>query len=273
MTGVKHLVASDNTFSSGTVSITGTGGGVTVNTAASKIQVSVAAPVAQTSPTLNVWRNMPLNSAAAPLGTTAFTASHRSVVVQPLDPNMDPFPGNMTVSSMYIPLSISGSTATMSAAYTSIFRIGVYTNNAGTLSLLNSVATSFSTGAANANASTMHAGIRWLSIHSSAWSAQPVFTGGGQYWWATHWSSAGALNQSGNIFGMNIHVSNSTSAGTIGASNVANNATKGAAPFYGAYTATTAALPTAIGTAELNKQGALEVAVPSLLFNNITSAF
>lgn len=47
--GVQHLVASDNTFSSGTVSVTGTGGGVTVNTAASKIQVSVAAPVAQTT--------------------------------------------------------------------------------------------------------------------------------------------------------------------------------------------------------------------------------
>jgi hypothetical protein len=178
----------------------------------------------------------------------------------------------MTVSSMYIPLSLSGSTATMSAAYTSIFRLGIYTNNAGTLSLLNSVQTTIGSGGAATNNSTLFAGVRWLSIHSSAWSVQPVFSQG-QYWWATHWSSAGVLNQTGNIFGQNLAASNSTFDGTIGAASAANATSKGVAPFYGVYSATTAALPTAIGSAELNKQAALGVAVPSLLFNNITGSF
>lgn len=272
-TAISGIAASDTTYTSGTVQFSGVGGGVTVSSnTGQRVDISVAAPGGGAAPTLSIFRNMEPASAGNPLGTTAFTGSHRSVIVQPLVGHMDPFPGNMTVNTMFQLLSLSGSTATMSAAYTSIFRIGLYTNNAGTLSLVNSVSTSIGSGGVATDNSTLYAGIRWLSIHSSAWSAQPVLSNV-PYWWATHWSSAGALNQTGNIFGQNFAVSNTTAAGSIGAASVANNTSKGYAPFYGAYSATTAALPVSINSHQLNKQVALGVAMPMVVFNNITGSF
>ena len=81
------------------------------------------------------------------------------------------------------------------------------------------------------------------------------------------------LNQTFSVFGKNVWASNSTFAGTIGAASAANNTTQGIAPFYGIYTATSNAVPTSVGSNQMNKQNATGGFVPMIIFNNITASF
>lgn len=222
------------------------------------------------APTLNYWDNMPwgaTNSGGA--GGFAFTGSHRSLFVIPLNGFYHPFPGDITANTMLLNLSQSGSTATMSQVFTSNFYIGVYTLNTlvSSLSLLDSVNASFARNPAATNNSTGFVGQRFLPILSSQWSSQPVFKNGSQYWLGYFWSSAGVLNQSNSILGF-YRFSTAQRSGSINpaASNTATS--MGWGPFYGIYTATTNALPTAINTNQLNKVNAAAGFNPHIIFNN-----
>jgi hypothetical protein len=117
------------------------------------------------APTLTLWHNV--DGGFMMQGSTFNTLS-----VVPLAPGA-PFPGQMTASTVLVGINGAGSQSTASGSM--LFSFGIYTNNGGTLSLLNSVATSL-TYAAVSNNSTAHSGFRWLSIHSSQWSAQPAFS-------------------------------------------------------------------------------------------------
>lgn len=202
--------------------------------------------------TVSYWDNMYGGAGATATGANgsfAFTGSHRSLMVFQLDPG-GAFPANITANTMNFNVSLSGSTATMSAAFTSHFYIGVYTRNGSSLSLLNSVSTSYGFGAAATNNSTGYQGQRFWTIHSSAWSSQPVFREGSRYFMAYFWSSAGALNQTGNLLGFHMY-STAQRQGTIGVNATASGTSQGWAPFYGVYTATTNAMPTSIGSNQL----------------------
>jgi hypothetical protein len=189
---------------------------------------------------------------SAGIGVFAFTNSHRSLFLGPLDGNHIEFPDNITASTMHLNLSLSGSTATASAAFTSRFYLGIYTENGTNLSLLNSVQASFGFAAAATNNSTGFAGARFLPIASSLWSSSPVFVAGSRYHLGWFWSSSGGtVNQTGQLLGFGRYSSGQRS-GSIGVSQVTATSV-GYAPFYGVYTATTSALPVSIANSQLNK--------------------
>jgi hypothetical protein len=190
------------------------------------------------------------NSAA--IGAFAFTGSHRSLFLGPLDGNHVEFPDNITASTMHLNLSLSGSTATATAAFTSNFYLGIYTENGTRLSLMNSVNASFGFAAAATNNTTGFAGVRFLPIALSQWSSSPVFSAGGRYHLGWFWSSVGGtVNQTGQLLGYGRY-STGQRSGSIGVSQVTATSV-GYAPFYGVYTATTGALPASIGNDQLNK--------------------
>lgn len=197
------------------------------------------------------------------VGTYAFTGSHRSLFVNAFDDNHGGFPFNLTASTFFMNFSLSGSAATNSLAATSHIYVGIYTRSDGTLSLLNSVSISWGSNANNAGLSTQQAGQRFLPILSSAWSSLPVFEEGSRYYMAWFWSSAGALNQTGNILGF-ARYSSAQRSGSIGVSQSAATS-RGWAPFYGVYSATTGALPTAIPNSDLNKVVASAGFVPHIV--------
>ncbi|MBI5912988.1 hypothetical protein HY839_00940 [Candidatus Azambacteria bacterium] len=270
--GIAALGANTQTATSGTI-LFSNANGVSFGLNNQTITASVGGGAA---PVLNYYDNMPsgaTNSGGA--GSLAFTGSHRSLFVMPFNGFYHPFPGDITANTAHLNLSISGSTATMSAVFTSNFYLGIYTLNTAqsSLSLLNSANISFAQNPAATNNSTAFVGQRFLSIHSSVWSSQPVFKYGSQYWLGYFWSSAGALNQTGGLLGF-YRYSTAQRWGTItpAASNTATS--MGWAPFYGIYTATTAALPTAINRTELNKVNANAGFTPHVIFNaSAQSAF
>lgn len=210
------------------------------------------------------------DSVADPRRTHAFTGSHGSIGIFPLvaGPLANPFPGLMTCNTFYFRVSLSGSTATMSQAFTSTFNFGIYTTTGSTLSLLNSASATFGFGAAATNNSTGFAGNRYLTIASSQWSSNPIFYPGSVYFLATNWRSSGVLNQSGTFSAAAfLAASNSVShSGTIGVAAV-NATSLGLLPWHGVYTATSAAFPNSIASNQLNKQVNPGVVMPIVIFN------
>ena len=197
------------------------------------------------------------------LGAFAFTGSHLSLFLSPIDGNHVEFPDNITGSTIQLNLSLSGSTASATAAFTSNFYLGIYTENGVNLSLLNSVNASFGYAAAATNNTTGFQGVRFLQIASSQWSSSPVFTMGGRYHLGWFWSSSGGtVNATGSLFGYGRYSSGQRS-GSIGISQ-ATATSIGYAPFYGVYTATTGALPVSIANSQLVKTAASAAFVPHI---------
>jgi hypothetical protein len=202
---------------------------------------------------------------------TNFTGSVSSLFVAPLQGLGKLFPYDITANTCFFPdVSISGSTATMSLAFTSIWRLGIYTLNASSLSLLNSASVTFGfAGAATNNSTGFAGGFRYATIPSGNWSSSPVFRYGSRYWMAWFWSSAGALNQTGFIAGAFVY-STGQRSGLLGVSNLTATS-NGAAPFYGIYASQTAALPVSIGSNQLQKTASIAGFVPHFIMANNAS--
>jgi hypothetical protein len=200
-----------------------------------------------------------------------FTGSVSSLFVAPMHGFGHLFPYDITANTCFFPdVSISGSTATMSIAFTSRWLLGIYTLNASTLSLLNSASVTFGFAGAATNNSTGYAGgFRYGTFPSGNWSSSPVFRYGSRYWLAWLWSSSGALNQSGSMAGA-FMFSTGQRSGLLGASNLTATS-NGAAPFYGIYTAQTAALPSSIGSNQLQKTASVAGFVPHFVMANNAS--
>jgi len=220
----------------------------------------------------NLYADQPVATGSGALGAISnFTGSVSSLFVAPLNGFGALFPFDITANTCFFPdVSVSGSTATMSIAFTSIWRLGVYTLNASSLSLLNSASLTFGAAAAATNNSTAFAGgFRYGTFSSNAWSSSPVFRYGSRYWLAWMWSSSGALNQTGSLAG-NFMFSTGQRSGLLGVSNLTATS-NGAAPFYGIYSAQTAALPASIGSNQLQKTGSMAGFVPHLIMANNAS--
>ena len=220
----------------------------------------------------NIAKGQPNATGSGAMGSmTNFTGSASSLFVAPLHGYGEMFPFDITANTCFFPdVSINGSTATMSAAFTSSWAFGIYTLNGSSLSLLNSGSVSFGFGGAATNNSTAFAGgLRYASIHSSQWSSSPVFRYGSRYWLAWFWSSAGVLNQTGAMAGA-FAFSSGQRSGLLGASNLTATS-NGWAPFYGVYTAQTAALPANIGSNQLQKNISIAGFVPHFIMANNAS--
>lgn len=213
--------------------------------------------------TVPLYDNIPwAATGAGAIGGVQFTNSHRSLFVAPIHHDFY-FPVDVTGSTMMFHMSVSGSTATLSNSWTSDMFFGIYTLNGATLSLLNSCSTRMAQAAAATNNSTYIQSPRYISLVSSQWSAEPRFFAGSRYWLGWFWSSSNALGQTASMLG-HFRYATLARSGFVGSSS-ANNTTMGLAPFYGIYSATTSALPTAISSNALNKQNGAAAFVPHMI--------
>lgn len=204
-------------------------------------------------PTLIHWNNF-APEVSAVLGATA-----DSMWLFPL-PYDEVFPGAMTLNTLNLGLSCSMSTATGSS-YGSTFRIGLYTlNNSTQLSLLNSVSSSFSQ-TATSNMSLFIQGPKFLTLHSSQWSVQPVL-GQSHYWMGIILNTAGLSTQISRSF-QAASVGRSQVSGVFGNSNTGGHEFY---PFHGAVS--TAGIPSAIAASAVIGSHSYGHMIPTLQFLN-----
>ena len=262
---IRQINAGGNTsgtvagITSGTLTIAG-GNNITVSQAGNVLTISA---FDQTTPILSYWQNgdQTLNTLATSNGT---------FWIAPLTP-AEIFPGNMTVNTAL--LNISCTDEDMTQAHSMTWRLGIYTINGVSLSLLNSVSATW--GAAQGSDHTsLFSGERFVTIHSSAWSNQPVFSEA-KYYIGLIGHSAGN-NPNYRMFGYRILESANVRSGTLGIGLTSGNTSMGVVPWIGlsnASRASNAALPTNIQLSQLSKIGALYGFVPHVQFNNISSNF
>jgi hypothetical protein len=218
----------------------------------------------QTVNTLDYFDNAGAIAGASGVTQTAMTFN--TLLVQPLTPFNEAFPGAMTVSTAMLQFSIS---ATASSSHSSTIGVGIYTRkNATQLSLLNSVQTTWAQAAATNQTASYH-GQRWITIHSSLWSSTPAFSQG-QYWMAVFARSSNA-SHTGSFIGQVLQNSVQRSGSIM--SSVATNQSMQHYPFMGIHATSQTAFPASIGATQINAATALGPFVPNFVFNNITVSF
>lgn len=136
------------------------------------------------APTLSMWDNFHQGG-----NTSYIEGVNAGLFIHPLGVGW-PFPGNMTVETMFFDMSGTVSTA---APFTRSISLGFYTMvNSTQLSRVFSASTSFGTNAGNMNVNDSFGGIRWLTYQSSQFDAGPTFSQT-NYWMAIwHRSSSGS---------------------------------------------------------------------------------
>lgn len=202
--------------------------------------------------------------------------TRNSLGVFPLCLNGLPFPGVMTPATVNLWVSSTGSTATESIAFTASLYLAVYTRNGETLNLLNSVSTSWGSGANNNSISNSFAGIRIVSFHSSQWSTTPAFSQGHYYIGYLFQSAGASAWQTQHVIGFQDMNSALQHKGYMGDAQLAGSDVNfaGFMPFYGNYSTSTVGIPTTIGTNELSKnQTQMAYFMPIIQFNNQITRF
>lgn len=236
-------------------------------------QIETALNSGGAGPTLPWWQNLPVMGGNTVNAVSLKSISFNTVSIFPLTPDAA-FPGNMTVSTAMLNLSISGSTATLATSHTSSFMLGIYTRNTTNslrLSLLNSVMATVGFGNNNSN-STAWQGQRFLTIHSSLWSSSPAFTFGEQYYGALLVRSSNRVAQTASVYGGFHLLTSGGRWGTVGVSASTSNSNIGPEPFLGFYKTSTTALPGSIHVTDVNYTSNSANFVPHVLFNNLTSS-
>lgn len=194
-----------------------TNASVTLNS--NGLAISVAAPGGGGAGTMGCFQNFDGVGPATRVGT-----SNAMMAVVPLAPSFCPtFPGVFTASTFGVMIFGSNTaTASSSLAFTHSYSFGIYTRNASTLNLLNSVSTSFAAAGATGNTSLYH-GSRWITFHNTHWSASLTFNTGSEYYLA-HWirtSGQGhAVSWVGQSIGTSGQVSGFMYASTATATNM-----------------------------------------------------
>ena len=257
-----------NSTASGTNVLFAGSGGISVGGSTGTVIISGPAPV-----TLTRWQNFNLHvgrtDSAVQFQNRA--SSDGTMYFCPLVIDGGPFPGHMTINSMFINVSGSHTNAVAStAAKTLHFSFGIYTISASsTLNLLNSANGSV-TAAGGANQSASFNGPRFVSIVSSQWSVQPVLTPGGDYYLGYVFRSSGEA-----LAGFNwqcLGAASGQMSGTMGSS-AATATSMGLHPFLGQFSVSTAALPATVNQNALVKTASVQLMVPRFVFENQVSNF
>jgi hypothetical protein len=198
--------------------------------------------------------------------TSVSTQMIGRLLLQPLAPGNELFPYDMTASTMLLGFS-NGGTSTMSAAHSSSWHVGVYARvNSTQLSLINSASTSYGL-AANASNSASYSGARWLSIHSTQWSSEPVFVQGSRYFFGLIARSGGATYNSVSLAGM--HLGQSVQRqGMMAAAASSNTSYNAWHPFMGVHATTTfTAMPATVANSQINKASQYANFIPQVIFD------
>lgn len=210
------------------------------------------------APALSMWNN------ANPNNVFQIAINDQALVVGPLD--LLNFPGFMTINTMLLDLSVSMTAVTgaSTGAFTSTYYVGLYTLNNFTLSLWNSVSSSYGHAASTNISASVH-GLRFFSFHSSQWSSAPNMSPG-QYFLGLMVKTAGVSHPTSA--GHGFYYNAAARSGTLGVSS-ATSIEQGYGLPQGGYIALTGGMPISIPNASLSKGGFNFY--PYVIFNNITS--
>jgi hypothetical protein len=258
-------------ITSGTMTIAG-GNNITVSQAGGNAITISAGAGGAAERTISFWDNIAGAGSSGTINMATRPLANATLMIFPLDAVDRYFPGRITANTAQLNVSLSGSTATLSAAHTTSFSFGIYTRaNGSQLSLLNSVSTSFGNVADAAN-STIAQGQRWLTIHSSQWSSEPVFSEGVVYYGGLWIRSSNTAAQTFGMIGA-FPYSTASRSGTIGV-NSASATSRGFSPFLGFYSVSfSSAMPGSIGMSQLNKNAASANFMPHVVFNALTDIY
>lgn len=279
-TGPSAIQASNATFTSGTVVFSGSTN-VTVQTAGAGVNQTIlfSAPDAGgATATMEYYDNMvgAMQTVASALASNNIAGSAGSLFIFPLTPAGEPTPFRMTVKTFMLDLSVSGAAAQVSISHNSSFNVALYSVSTAagagsTLALVNSVQSAIGMGL-NANNSTYWIGQRFLTFHSSQWSAQPVVSEGVGYFVGLNFRTSLGSNATLAPFGAYAGLTGSRS-GTIGVSQPATTGFRGVFPYHGVYSATTNAFPASIHQNQINKTMASAFFIPHVILNARISSF
>lgn len=219
------------------------------------------------APQLSYFDNLNLVPSPASV-LTASTIPYNTLILQPLSPLNELFPGEMTANTVMLNFTFATtSTATMSSSHSSSIHLGLYSfANATQLTLLNSVNTSWA-HAASTNNSTKYIGPRWITIHSSQWSTVPTFTQGRYFWGLICRSSNHSWN--GSIYGQHLLASTQRS-GTVGSS--AAGTEQKWFPFMGIHQTSQTIMPVSIAHSHINAATSWAGFNPHIVFNNLSGS-
>lgn len=143
----------------------------------------------------------------------------------------------------------SGSTQ----AYTSSMRLGLYTLSVSTLSLINSVSTTFGYGGATSTSATWTSsfnGARLLTFASSQWSSAPILLPGQRYWMGIVGLTNG-FNGPASYMAAATAVSTAAMSGAVGAAGASASSANQWAVMRGALSATTTGPPATLALTAL----------------------
>jgi hypothetical protein len=229
---------------------------VSLSTSGSTVSISVPS----TTKSIDFYQNMD-RGATAVLGT-----ANGTLMLQRLNQENDYFAANLTANTALLNMSANlTATSASTAAHTYSVSIGVYSDNATALNLVNSASTSWAISA-NASNSASYNGPRWLSFVSSQWSSAPAFTQGGNYVFGVAIRSSGQAIPMSYI-GQNYMISNQRS-GSLGVAAVASTTLAQGNFWNGMYGTSTTAMPSVISSNQLNRNNATAIFMPHIVLNN-----
>lgn len=273
------LANSQTTYSSGTAHLSVVGGALTIASttgqsfnfsapAQSNLSATGIVSISNNGNTISIGASVPKrtmsfyqNMDRGTNGTLAIPFA--SMMLQRLNQENDLFPGNLTANTVFLNLTANMTATSLSSSHTVSVSVGIYSDNATNLSLINSASTTWGLGAATGNTSNYH-GPRWLSFVSSQWSSAPTFEQDGDYVF-------GIIARTANYapplsyYGQNYMVSNQRS-GFIGTS-FATNTSLAQGNYWNGVMNTTA-LPTGITSNQVNRNNASAIFIPHVVLNN-----
>jgi hypothetical protein len=217
-------------------------------------------------PGMTRYGNMDWGGTVAPY--TSLGTVNGSMLLFPMNDEVDVFPGNMTASTLFIDM-VGSSFTSASAAQTLRVSAGIYTlAGASSLSLLNSGTASVTQGAATANTSLWH-GPRYLTMVDTQFSGSSLTFSQTSYWLGLIFSSS-AVTQSLSLVGGYRAMTASARSGTIGVAGATANS-RGWSPWAGVVN--TAALPTSIHMSGVIKTGVSGGFIPHFVLEALHSAW
>lgn len=191
------------------------------------------------------------------MGTTYRVVGQSSIHVEPM-----PMPCYLSISRADMALSCLVTTnAGSSWSFAMTFNVGIYTNNASTLSLASQGGTTYNLADLSGGSSQQITGVKNFSVPINA-NMTP-----GNYWVAVH-SITASTNSLGLILSQMFAPSQQMSNGSLGVTSAASNASVFG---MGHWTAQTAALPAAISFNAIVASAAPDAAHLHMQFHNWTA--
>ena len=231
-------------------------GGITLSTSGSTVSISGPVYVPRT---VDFYQNMDR-------GTTASLATaNGTLMLQRLNQENDKFAGYATANTVMFNMTANMTATSLSNSHSVWVSIGLYSDNATALSLINSATTSWAISANTGNTASYH-GPRWLSFVSSQWSSAPVFVDGGEYVLGIIFRSSNYAPPMSYV-GQSYMMSNQRS-GYLGTSMATNTSLAHGNYWNAMYATSTTAFPAVISSNQVNRNNATAVFMPHVILNN-----